>query len=220
MCGAMHCRPSGCSAAASKLRRALVRKPIHPDAPVGRRMLAQPRNRLRAIAALVAKRIELTLRTSASAHILNRHMISMPRKPHRMRIHHRRSNIAPIRLPHQQRRPRSVTLGIVMIGHQQGSIAEPASNPALQPNSVPAIDQACLRAHRQAPCLGTKLYIATRISAIRAAASFDHRSPFSAVAADGSPSTPLGRNVFRQPCKIRGTILPASATPARSTRAM
>jgi len=35
------------------------------------------------------------------------------------------------------------------------------------------------------------LYIATRISAIRATASFDHRSPFSAVARDGSPITPL-----------------------------
>ena len=37
---------------------------------------------------------------------------------------------------------------------------------------------------------------------MRAAASFDHRSPFSAVAARGSPSTPLGAMSLRQPRKV------------------
>src|SRR5580704_6301373 len=80
-----------------------------------------------------------------------------------------------------------------MIGHERRSIRERALNRALQSDTVPAIDKCTAIAdHGQAPCLGSNLYIAKSISAMRAAASFDHRSPFSAVAGEGSPITPLG----------------------------
>ena len=146
----------------------------------------------RAVVAFVAKRIELTLRSAAPTHILNRNVITLASKRHRMRIHNSRSNIAPVRLAHQQRGPWSLARRIVMIGDKRGSIAEAALHTALQPNPVPTINQSIIERHLQAPCLGSKLYIATRISAMRAAASFDHFSPFSGVAADGSPITPLG----------------------------
>ena len=75
-----------------------------------------------------------------------------------------------------------------MIRHQHYAVAQPALDATFQTNTASAINQR----HAQAPCLGSKLNIATSSSAMRSAASFDHRSPFSAVAAEGSPITPLG----------------------------
>src|ERR1700733_5909687 len=97
-----------------------------------------------------------------------------------------------------------------MIRHQRGSIAQPAPQAALQPHAVSAIH----KRHRHAPCpdsdfgsdlvsdLGSKLTIATNISAMRAAASSLHRAPFAAVAARGSPSTPLGAMSFVSQAKF------------------
>src|SRR6516165_6185418 len=151
-------------------------------------MLAQPPNGLCTIAPLVAKRIELPARAAAPAHILNCNMIASPCEPHRMRVNNGGGNVAPIRLAHQECGPRSFTRGIIMIGNKRGPVAELAFNPTLKPNFVSAIDER----HLQASCLGSKLYMATSSSAIRPAASSDQRSPFCAVACDGSPSTPLG----------------------------
>src|SRR5258708_2569813 len=151
-------------------------------------MTPKPCNRFRAVASLVAKRIKLTLRTAAPPHILDRHVISVARKPNGMRVNHCGSDVASIRLAHQQRRPRSLPWRVIVIGYESDAIAEATSNSPFQANSISTIDQR----HPQTPCLGSKLYMAMRISAISVAASFDHRSPLSAVAADGSPNTPLG----------------------------
>src|ERR1035437_2624457 len=126
-------------------------------------MRPQPSNRFRAVAALVTKGIEISRRVATSAHIQADHMISVARKPHRVRVDHRRSNIAPIRLAHEQRGPWPFTREIVVIGNERGSVAEPATGSSFQANTVPAIYQG----HLQAPYLGSKLYIATSSSADR-----------------------------------------------------
>ncbi len=178
-----------------QLCRSLVREAVHPDAAVAGSVRQQPRYRLRSIARLVTEWIKLSLRSTAPAHILNYNMISMPREPHRMRIHDSRSDIPPVRLTHQQRRPRPLAQRIVMIRDQRGTVTQHAFHAALQPDPVAAIDH-------QAPCLGSKLYIATSTSAMRAAAALIHRSPFSAVAAVGSPRTPLGAMSFVSQAKL------------------
>ena len=72
-----------------------------------------------------------------------------------------------------------------MIGDERGSIRERAGDAALQADSVATINE-CARfsSHTHAPCLGSKFCMATRISAMRAAASLAQRSPFSAVAGE------------------------------------
>ncbi len=198
MCGAMQTSPSGCSAAASSCVAPWYEKPYMPMRPLHAECPRSHAIDLGAVAALISKRIEFAARTAPSAHILDRHVIAVPRKPHRMRIDNSGGNIAPVRLPHQQRRPRPFARRIVVIGNQHRAIAQPAFHAALQPHSVSAIDER----HPQAPCLGSKLYIATRISAIRAAASLAQRSPFSAVAGEGSPITPLGAMSFVSQAKF------------------
>ena len=102
-----------------------------------------------------------------------------------------------------------------MIRNKRSFIAKPALNSRFQPNTISAIDEG----HRKAQCLGSKLYIVTSNSATRAAASFDHRSPFSAVAAVGSPSTPLGAMSFVSHAKFAAEPSGFSNSGA-STRAM
>ena len=122
-----------------------------PMRPLHAGCLRSQRDRLRAVAALVAKWIELASRSTAPAHILNGDVISVPREPHRMRIDNRRRNVAPIGLAHQQRGPWSLARRIVVIGDKRGSIAQPALNAALEPHPAPAIDEAIvtLRASAQ-----------------------------------------------------------------------
>ena len=124
-----------------QLRRTLIRKAVHTDTAIRGWMRAQPCNRFRAVAALVTKGIEISRRAATSAHILDDHMISVARKPHRVRVDHRRSNIAPVRLTHQQRRPWPFARGIVMIGNKRNPVTEPALDSAFQANSVSAVDQ-------------------------------------------------------------------------------
>ncbi len=108
MCGAMQTRPSGCSAAASNCVAPWYEKPYIPIRPLQAACLAQPCYRLGPISSLMAERIKLALGTASPPHILDRNMIPVPRKPDRMRIHHGRRDVAPVRLAHQQRRPRSL----------------------------------------------------------------------------------------------------------------
>jgi hypothetical protein len=82
MCGAMHCKPSGCSAAASSCVAPWYEKPYMPMRPLQAGMSAQPGDRLRAVAAFVAKGIELAIRAAAAAHILNDDVIAVAREPH------------------------------------------------------------------------------------------------------------------------------------------
>src|ERR1019366_180889 len=103
------------------------------------------------VAPLVAKRIEIPQGAATSTHILNCYVISVPCKPHRVRVDHRRSNIAPVRLTHQQCRPCPFARGKVMIGNKRNPVTEPALDSALQAYSAPAIDQGDL----YAPCLGS-----------------------------------------------------------------
>ena len=115
-----------------------------------------------------------------------------------MRVDNRRGNVAPVGLAHEQRGPRARRPPDNndrrrASFHRSGGTRRRAQAALRLPQSI---------GHRQAPCLGSKLYIATRISAMRAAASFDHRSPFSAVAARGIAQHAAGRDVAREPRKV------------------
>ena len=144
-------------------------------------------------AGFVAEGIETALGAAAAADVLNDDVIAVAGEPHGVRIDDRRGDVATVGLAHEERGPRANGRRVVVVGDERGSIGEAATDVAFKANTVSAIDE--IRAsfrHRQAPCLGWNWNMATRISAMRAAASLDHFSPFSAVAGEGSPMTPLG----------------------------
>src|ERR1035437_7273044 len=99
---------NGLFSSGQQLRRTLIGKTIHSYAAVASRMLAQPRYRLRTVPPFVPKRVEHAERTAAAAQVLNGYMVFVTFKPHWMRVNDCRSNIATIRLPHEQFGPRSV----------------------------------------------------------------------------------------------------------------
>lgn len=171
-----------------KLRDSLIGKTVHADAPVRFRPRAQPGNRVRAVVRFVAERIEFAAGIAAPANVLDNHVVSAPCKPDRMRVHDGGSNVPPVRLPHQESRVGAGLRWVVMIGNQFHGVARAATRAALQAHAVAAIDQ---RGFAHALWRSEYRAIASKAAARRVAACSSQRSPFSAEAGRGSPSTPL-----------------------------
>src|SRR5580704_11764571 len=81
-----------------ELRHALIGKAVHTDTAIRFRTLAQPLDGSSSVVALITKWIKRSFRIASSAHILNDHVVTVARKPHRMRVHNRGRYVATIGL--------------------------------------------------------------------------------------------------------------------------
>src|SRR4029077_7238837 len=100
-----------------ELGHPLVRKTVHSNAAVAFGPRAQPGDGVCAIGAFVSKGIEIAFGIAAAANVLDDDVVSMARKPNWMGIYDCGCNVAPVGLAHQERRLRSGSGGIVVIGN-------------------------------------------------------------------------------------------------------